>query len=65
MKVLSKAEIEASRSVAHVLAEWKVLQSTINSPFLVGLKFSFQTETQLCELCFALSFDDMWLIVCV
>jgi serine/threonine protein kinase len=49
MKVLSKSEIEASRSVAHVLAEWKVLQSTIHSPFLVGLKFSFQTDTQLCD----------------
>ncbi|GAA99532.1 uncharacterized protein L969DRAFT_407406 [Mixia osmundae IAM 14324] len=47
MKVLSKDSIAASKSIEHVLAERKVLQRTIDSPFLVGLKFSFQSESQL------------------
>lgn len=49
MKVLSKARIAKSQTASHVLAERKVLQHShaTNSPFLVGLKFSFQTDTHL------------------
>jgi len=33
--------------VAHKIGEKKILQKSLSSPFLVGLKFSFQTETDL------------------
>ncbi|KAF9534391.1 kinase-like protein [Crepidotus variabilis] len=47
MKVLSKKEIVAKKEVAHTIGERKILQRSLESPFLVGLKFSFQTESDL------------------
>ena len=49
MKVLSKAKIAHSKTKVHVLSEKKILQHIRmqRSPFLVGLKFSFQTATHL------------------
>src|ERR1700729_2906446 len=47
MKVLSKKEIVAKKEVAHTIGERKILQQSLESPFLVGLKFSFQTEGDL------------------
>ncbi|KIM90639.1 hypothetical protein PILCRDRAFT_29795, partial [Piloderma croceum F 1598] len=47
MKVLSKKEIVAKKEVAHTIGERKILQRSLESPFLVGLKFSFQTEGDL------------------
>ncbi|KAH9006919.1 serine/threonine protein kinase [Lactarius hatsudake] len=44
MKVLSKKEIIAKE----VIGERKILQRSLDSPFLVGPKFSFQTDTNLC-----------------
>lgn len=47
MKVLSKREIVAKKEVAHTIGERKILQSSLECPFLVSLKFSFQTDTEL------------------
>lgn len=47
MKVLSKKEIVAKKEVAHTIGERKILQRSLESPFLVGLKFSFQTDAEL------------------
>ncbi|KAG7097269.1 hypothetical protein E1B28_004635 [Marasmius oreades] len=47
MKVLSKREIIAKKEVAHTIGERKILHTALDSPFLVGLKFSFQTEKDL------------------
>ncbi|KAF9263639.1 kinase-like protein [Marasmius fiardii PR-910] len=47
MKVLSKKEIVAKKEVAHTIGERKILHRALESPFLVGLKFSFQTEKDL------------------
>ncbi|KAL0580775.1 Serine/threonine-protein kinase [Marasmius crinis-equi] len=47
MKVLSKKEIVAKKEVAHTIGERKILQRSLDSPFLVGLKFSFQTDKDL------------------
>jgi serine/threonine protein kinase len=47
MKVLSKKEIVAKKEVAHTIGERKILQRSLECPFLVGLKFSFQTEKEL------------------
>ena len=47
MKVLSKKEIVAKKEVAHTIGERKILQCSLDSPFLVGLKFSFQTDSDL------------------
>lgn len=47
MKVLSKKEIVAKKEVAHTIGERKILQRSLESPFLVGLKFSFQTDYDL------------------
>jgi serine/threonine protein kinase SCH9 len=47
MKVLSKKEIVAKKEVAHTIGERKILQASLQCPFLVGLKFSFQTATEL------------------
>ncbi|KAH7916734.1 kinase-like domain-containing protein [Hygrophoropsis aurantiaca] len=47
MKVLSKKEIVAKKEVAHTIGERKILQRSLESPFLVGLKFSFQTDQDL------------------
>ncbi|WRT68083.1 uncharacterized protein IL334_005058 [Kwoniella shivajii] len=47
MKVLSKKEIVAKKEVAHTIGERKILQRSLECPFLVGLKFSFQTDRDL------------------
>ncbi|KAJ2933660.1 hypothetical protein H1R20_g3436, partial [Candolleomyces eurysporus] len=47
MKVLSKKEIVAKKEVAHTIGERKILQYSLSCPFLVGLKFSFQTDQDL------------------
>ncbi|KAJ5982825.1 Serine/threonine-protein kinase SCH9 [Penicillium sp. IBT 35674x] len=50
MKVLSKKATIQKKEVAHTWGERNVLVRTamIASPFIVGLKFSFQTTTDLC-----------------
>lgn len=49
MKVLSKKVIIQKKEVAHTLGERNILVRTAmtQSPFIVGLKFSFQTPTDL------------------
>jgi serine/threonine protein kinase len=49
MKVLSKKVIVQKKEVAHTLGERNILVRTAmaDSPFIVGLKFSFQTEFDL------------------
>ena len=47
VKVLSKHEIIERRQVAHAIGERMILLRSLDNPFLVGLKFSFQTETNL------------------
>lgn len=47
MKVLSKREIIAKKEVQHTIGERKILQKSSECPFLLGLKFSFQSETEL------------------
>ncbi|KAM0791235.1 hypothetical protein ACM66B_005715 [Microbotryomycetes sp. NB124-2] len=47
MKVLSKREIVAKKEVAHTIGERKILQRSSDCPFLLGLKFSFQTDHDL------------------
>ncbi|KAL8281126.1 hypothetical protein RQP46_006484 [Phenoliferia psychrophenolica] len=47
MKVLSKREIVAKKEVAHTIGERRILQQSSDSPFLLGLKFSFQSDSDL------------------
>ncbi|KAJ7079873.1 kinase-like domain-containing protein [Mycena crocata] len=47
IKILSKKEIVVKNQVAHTVSERKILERSIESPFLVGLKFSFQTDADL------------------
>ncbi|SCV67513.1 BQ2448_5124 [Microbotryum intermedium] len=47
MKVISKKNVVSREALAQVLAERQVLARTLESPFLVGLKFSFQSATDL------------------
>lgn len=49
MKVLSKKVIIQKKEVAHTIGERNILVRTAmaDSPFIVGLKFSFQTATDL------------------
>ncbi|KAK6337762.1 hypothetical protein TWF696_001242 [Orbilia brochopaga] len=49
MKVLSKKVIVQKKEVAHTIGERNILvrTATTDSPFIVGLKFSFQTPTDL------------------
>ncbi|EGG12245.1 uncharacterized protein MELLADRAFT_46668 [Melampsora larici-populina 98AG31] len=49
MKVLDKQRIlkDGKQTLQHVLAERQILIKTRSSPFLVGLKFSFQTSDDL------------------
>ena len=49
MKVLSKKVIVQKKEIAHTLGERNILVRTAmaDSPFIVGLKFSFQTATDL------------------
>lgn len=46
MKVINKDSIVRNNAVKHTLAEKNVLKR-LNHPFIVGLKFSFQTEDKL------------------
>jgi hypothetical protein len=41
MKVISKKNVVSPEALAQVLAERQVLARTLDSPFLVGLKFRF------------------------
>ncbi|GMM30842.1 serine/threonine protein kinase [Martiniozyma asiatica (nom. inval.)] len=49
MKVLSKKVIVKKKEIAHTIGERNILVRTANteSPFIVGLKFSFQTPADL------------------
>jgi serine/threonine protein kinase len=47
MKVLSKKEIIAKKEVAHTIGERRILQRGSECPFLLGLKFSFQSANDL------------------
>nr|CAH0105258.1 unnamed protein product [Daphnia galeata] len=47
IKILKKEVIIAKDEVAHTLTENRVLQTT-NHPFLIALKYSFQTAERLC-----------------
>ena len=49
MKVLSKKVIVQKKEIAHTLGERNILvrTATTDSPFIVGLKFSFQTPADL------------------
>ena len=49
MKVLQKKVIVQKKEVAHTVGERNILvrTSTADSPFIVGLKFSFQTPSEL------------------
>ncbi|KAI9237009.1 MAG: kinase-like domain-containing protein [Podila humilis] len=47
MKVLNKKQIIEQKQVEHTIAERNVLVQALQSPFIVGLKFSFQTPTKL------------------
>ncbi|CAG8545913.1 1242_t:CDS:2 [Acaulospora morrowiae] len=47
MKVLHKQDLIDRREVEHTLAEKNILIRAEECPFLVGLKFSFQTKTHL------------------
>ncbi len=42
MKVLSKREIALKKEVTHTMGERKILEKSLDCPFLVGLKFSFR-----------------------
>eukprot|EP00003_Mantamonas_plastica_P006269 TRINITY_DN1509_c0_g1_i3.p1 TRINITY_DN1509_c0_g1~~TRINITY_DN1509_c0_g1_i3.p1 ORF type:complete len:552 (+),score=169.57 TRINITY_DN1509_c0_g1_i3:239-1657(+) len=46
IKVLNKADVVESEILIHTQAEKHILQ-TLQSPFLVGLEYSFQTEDKL------------------
>ncbi|ORY43143.1 kinase-like protein [Rhizoclosmatium globosum] len=47
MKVLPKKDIVRRQEIVHTMAERSVLIAAIKSPFLVSLKFSFQTPEKL------------------
>lgn len=47
MKVLSKQLLISQNEVAHTLSERNVLVHTLSNPFIVTLKFSFQTADHL------------------
>ncbi|ORY88089.1 kinase-like domain-containing protein [Leucosporidium creatinivorum] len=47
LKVISKANVSSPNALAQVLAERQILARTLDCPFLVGLKFSFQSPTDL------------------
>jgi serine/threonine protein kinase len=46
MKVMNKDSIIKSNAVKHTLSEKNILMR-INNPFVVSLKYSFQTEDKL------------------
>ncbi|GAA5948498.1 hypothetical protein JCM3765_004903 [Sporobolomyces pararoseus] len=47
LKVINKSRITTPGAFAQVFAERQVLALTVDSPFLVSLKFSFQSSTNL------------------
>ncbi|TPX63199.1 hypothetical protein CcCBS67573_g08737 [Chytriomyces confervae] len=47
MKILSKKHIVERQEITHTIAERNVLIRAARSPFLVGMKFSFQTPEKL------------------
>ncbi|KAG0145388.1 hypothetical protein CROQUDRAFT_716113 [Cronartium quercuum f. sp. fusiforme G11] len=47
MKVLSKKEVIDKKEVQHTLGERNILQQSNSCPFLLGLKFSFQSLSEL------------------
>ncbi|GAA5936588.1 uncharacterized protein JCM15063_001930 [Sporobolomyces koalae] len=47
LKVINKSRITTPGALAQVFAERQVLALTVDSPFLVSLKFSFQSSTNL------------------
>lgn len=47
IKVLSKSQILNKNEVRHIMAERRVLESVVSHPFLVGMKYSFQTPEKL------------------
>ena len=49
MKILSKKVIVKKKEIAHTIGERNILvrTSAASSPFIVGLKFSFQTPSDL------------------
>ncbi|WFD33499.1 non-specific serine/threonine protein kinase [Malassezia cuniculi] len=47
MKVLYKREIALKKEVGHTMGERKILEKSHDCPFLVSLKFSFQSEKEL------------------
>src|SRR5690606_25629801 len=47
MKVLNKKDVIEKQQVEHTLSERNVLIQAYSSPFIVGLKFSFQTPQKL------------------
>lgn len=47
MKVIRKASVSTPEALAQVIAERQVLARTTDSPFLIGLKFSFQSDNEL------------------
>jgi serum/glucocorticoid-regulated kinase 2 len=46
MKILKKTMVVAKKQIEHTLAERKILES-FQHPFLMGLRFAFQTESKL------------------
>lgn len=46
MKILQKDIILRKKEVSHILAESRVLR--VRNPFLISLKYSFQTDDKLC-----------------
>jgi len=47
MKVLSKKEVIDKKEVQHTIGERNILQQSSKCPFLLGLKFSFQSPGEL------------------
>lgn len=47
MKVLKKKSVIAANAVKHTMTERNVMRK-MSHPFVVGLRFSFQTESELC-----------------
>ncbi|KAI9613792.1 hypothetical protein H4Q26_009639 [Puccinia striiformis f. sp. tritici PST-130] len=47
MKVLSKKEVIDKKEVQHTIGERNILQQSSDCPFLLGLKFSFQSPGEL------------------
>jgi serum/glucocorticoid-regulated kinase 3 len=47
VKVLSKEAIVKQNEVKHIMSERNVLLGNVHHPFLIGLRYSFQTSTKL------------------